>query len=58
MQTVIVVETRGIIPAESREAFRRKLMKDMSEGLIVVDESITITTHNIQDEVGIEFNVV
>ena len=56
MQTVIVVETKGIIPAESRETIRKKIMKEMPEGLTIDDDSLKIITHTIQGEIGLEFN--
>lgn len=57
MQTVIVVEMKGLVPNEVRECYRRKIMKELEEGLIIVDDNFNITTHTIQGEIGLEFNM-
>lgn len=56
MQAVIVVEVKGVIPSESRKTFRNRIKQELKEGLVIVDETFTISTHNIQGEIGLEFN--
>lgn len=57
MQTLIVVNTNVHQSKESKEEIREKIMKEMKEGLLVVDDSITITSHTITGEIGLEFNL-
>lgn len=56
MQTVLIVHMQGHTPLEIEEAFRKKIMKELEEGLIIVDDRFDITVHNIQGEIGLEFN--
>ena len=56
MQKVITVEVKGLMPSETRKAFRNRIKKELEEGLVLVDDTFTISTHNIQGEIGLEFN--
>jgi hypothetical protein len=56
MQTLIVVKMEGVQSFDVKERLRRKFMKDIEEGLLVIDDTISITSHTVQGEVGIEFN--
>lgn len=56
MRTLIVVEMKGYMFGEFREDTRKKLMKELEEGLIIIDEGMTVTSHTIQGEIGLEFN--
>lgn len=56
MQTIIVVEMKGHAPLELKNNFRKQIMKELEEGLIVTDETFSVSTYNIQGEIGLEFN--
>ena len=47
MLTLIVIKLQGIIDDKSREMYRTKLIKEMEEGLIVIDDKVQITSHSI-----------
>ena len=56
MQTLIVVNINCNLTKEGREELREKMMKEMEEGLLIIDDSLTVTYHNIQGKIGLEFN--
>lgn len=56
MQTLIIVEVAGHMPLDIRESYRKKIMKEMEEGLLITDENMKVITCNIQGEIGLEFN--
>ena len=57
MLTLIVVKLQGIIDDKSREMYRTKLIKEMEEGLIVIDDNVQITSHSINSLfIGLIFN--
>lgn len=57
MQTLIVVRLKvGMIPDSVKKQYRKDIIKQMKEGLVVIDDDIEITSHTINGEVGIEFN--
>ena len=57
MNTIFVVEIKGIVHGEVKECYREQIMKELKEGLVVIDDSITITSHTVQGEIGLEFNM-
>ena len=57
MQTLLVVRMKGMVPFECREKYREKIMKDIQEGLVIVDDNVEIIAHTITGEVGLEFNL-
>lgn len=56
MKTIFVVNVNGSLKNEDRTRLRKIVMKELEEGLLVIDDSFSVTTFNIQGEVGLEFN--
>lgn len=57
MQTLIVVRIKaGMVPNSIKKEIRKDIMKQMKEGLILIDDDIEITSHTINGDIGIEFN--
>ena len=55
MQTFIVVKIKvGNLPDLIKEKYRKKFLKDIKEGVIVIDNDVEIISHTIQGEFGIE----
>lgn len=56
MSTVIVAEFNGLLKTEDRKIIREMLMKELEEGLVVKDDTYSLSVINTVGGVGIEFN--
>lgn len=57
MQTLIVVKVPAILDSETLNKYRKDIMKQMEEGLLILDEKVEeIIVNNINGELGLEFN--
>lgn len=57
MQTLVIAKVKGMVSSEDKIKLRKKLIKEMNEGLIVSDDCVEITTISVSDHVGIVFDL-
>jgi hypothetical protein len=57
MQTVIMVRINGLISKIDKESYRQQLIKEMQEGLFIVDDSIKEVVVSNINNLGLEFNI-
>lgn len=57
MQTLVIVRTDEILFEKDKDKFRKKLIREMQEGLIVIDNNIEISTLSISGAIGLMFNI-
>lgn len=58
MHTLVIVKVKGVVANGVLIELRKKLIKEMQEGLIVVDDSIEISTLSIPGPFGgLAFNI-
>lgn len=57
MQTLVIAKVKGLISSEDKIKLRKKLIKEMNEGLIVSDDNVEITKISVSDHVGIVFDL-
>lgn len=58
MQTLVVVKVKGMVANGLLSEIRKELIEEMKEGLIVVDDSIEISTLSISAPfAGVVFNI-
>ena len=48
---------KGHVPNDIKNCYRKKIMRELKEGLVITDETFTITSHTVQGEIGLEFNM-
>lgn len=56
MQTLVIVKTDGTLSEKEQDKFRKKIIREMQEGLIVINNSIEISTLSISSVIGLMFN--
>ena len=54
MNNVIMIRVNGIMTKEFYKAYREQTLKDIKEGLFIVDDSIKDVVVTTMDELGIE----
>ena len=57
MQTLVIAKVKGILHSADKNELRKKLIKEINEGLIVIDDSAEITAMPISGHVGLMFNI-
>lgn len=57
MQTLVIAKVKGILHSAGKIELRKKLIKEINEGLIVIDDSVEITAMSISGHVGLMFNI-
>ena len=57
MQTLVIVRTDGVLSEKNQDGFRKKLIREMQEGLIVINNNIEISTLSISSAIGLMFNM-
>jgi len=54
MNNIIMIRVNGVITAEYKKQMRAELLKDIKEGLFIVDDTIKDVTLTRIDDLGIE----
>lgn len=54
MNNVIMVRVKGLMKVEHQRKYREQLLKDIKEGLFIVDDSIGDVVVTTMDSLGIE----
>lgn len=58
MQMIVIVKINGTLFEETKDKLRRKIIKEMKEGLVVIDDNIEITTISVPYPfAGLLFNI-
>lgn len=56
MQTLVIVKPDGTLSEKEQDKFRKKIIREMQEGLIVINNGIEISTLSISSVIGLMFN--
>lgn len=57
MNNVIMIRMEGIIPETQKKEIREQLIREIKEGLFIVDDAVKEVVVSHFDDLGVDFNV-
>lgn len=57
MNNVIMIRMEGIIPETKKKEIREQLIREIKEGLFIVDDAVKEVVVSHFDDLGVDFNV-